>query len=532
MTAKRALVVASLAVLVAVALAPLAVLFGASFFPEGGPITLGAYGKVLASGRQWILLWNSLVVSASTTALALLVGVPLAFLTARTDLPLRRAYSFLYAVPIFIPPYVVAICWRYFVGDSFGVHAVVEKWLGLSEPLWKAHGYALCSFYMGLAMFPLVTLSTRASLLSADPALDEAALIARGRRPAATKVALRLATPGIVAGGSFVFLFALSEFGVPNLLMINTYAIEVYSQFKAFYDLDAATASSVPLLILACLPLAAMRLVERNRRFALARTERPPFTYRLGRARWPAFFFATAALLLGVGVPVVSLFVVAGPFANYRKAIALTGDDFLNSIEFAAVAATAATVLGFALAYAAARTRGRGLAGSIDVLSILPFAIPAGVLGIGFIRLWNRPGAFNLVYSTGAIVVLGFVARFVAFAVRAGSAALRHAPEAYEESAAVAGVPFFKRFARIAARLSFRGIVVAWIIVFVLSLGELNLAILVAPAGGQTLSLRIFNMIHFSYNDLVAALCLLLVGLAVLPVAVFALAFGRKPEVR
>jgi len=532
MWSKRALVLSALLVFALAALLPLAVMFFSTFFAADGSFSIAPYANVLASGRQWILLGHSLQVAGSATAVALLLGLPLAFLTARTDLPLRGLFSAVYAAPLFMPTYVVAICWRYFIGDVFGVHAVVEKWLGLDKALWQVHGYALCAFYLGLALFPMVTLTTRASLLAADPSLDEAAVLARGGRAAAFRVALRLATPGIVAGAAFVFLFALSEFGVPNLLMINTYAIEVYSQFKAFYDVNAATASSVPLVLLSLLPLVAMRLAERNRRFVVARSERPPHRYALRAWKWPAFAVAAFIVAIGVLVPVASLFVVAGPFENYRKAIALVGEDFLNSIEFAVAAATFATALGFALAYGAARSSGRMAPAALDALSVLPFAIPAGVLAIGFIRLWNRPGVFNLVYGTGAIVILGFVARFLPFAFRAGSAALRHVPPQYEDAARVAGVPFARRFGAVAARLSARGLVAAWIVVFVLSLGELNLTILVAPAGSQTLPLRIFNMIHFSYNNLVAALCILLVGLAILPAAVVFLAAGRKPEVR
>lgn len=532
MSGHRALVLGALVLFAAAALLPLGVMFVATLFDADGHFTFAAYSSVLASGRQWILLGHSLQVAAGATGVALLLGLPLAFLTARTNVPLRGLFSVLYAAPLFMPTYVVAICWRYFIGDVFGVHHAVERWLGLDQALWQAHGYALCAFYLGLALFPMVTLTTRASLLSADPSLDEAALLARGGRAAALRLALRLATPGIAAGAAFVFLFALSEFGVPNLLMINTYAIEVYSQFKAFYDVNAATASSVPLVALSLIPLLAMRFVERDKRYALARSERPAHVYALGAWRWPAFACAAFVILIGVVVPVATLFVVAGPFENYRKAIALTGEDFLNSIVFALLAATGATALGFALAYGAARSRGRAFKGALDAVSVLPFAIPAGVLAIGFIRLWNRPGIFNLVYGTGAIVVLGFAARFVPFAFRASAAALRHAPVAYEEAALVAGVPFRRRFASVAARLSARGLVAAWIVVFVLALGELNLTILVAPAGSQTLPLRIFNMIHFSYNSLVAALCLLLVGLAIFPAAVVALAVGRKPEVR
>jgi iron(III) transport system permease protein len=184
----------------------------------------------------------------------------------------------------------------------------------------------------------------------------------------------------------------------------------------------------------------------------------------------------------------------------------------------AAVGATLVVIVASVIGHARARARARPGA-FVDVMLIGLFAVPGTVVAVGLIGLWNRPGWSGAVYGTDAMLVLGYLARFIPVAALALAAASRAVPASQEEAAAVSGAGWVRTTWHIVLPQLRLGLLATWVIVFVLAFGELGVSILVVPPGEATLPIRIYTIIANTAPAHVAALALLQAVVVLVPLA-------------
>ncbi len=151
--------------------------------------------------------------------------------------------------------------------------------------------------------------------------------------------------------------------------------------------------------------------------------------------------------------------------------------------------------------------------------------MPPTILGIGLIKLWNRPET-NFIYKTFLVIIFGNIARFSAFAVRIVSSNISSIHRNLEEAAALVGRNSIKKTCKILYPLTKKGLAYGWIICFALSIGELETTLLVTPAGEATLPIRIYTLMHYGVNKLMFSLCVILIAIIFVPVVIMFL-FGK-----
>jgi iron(III) transport system permease protein len=230
-------------------------------------------------------------------------------------------------------------------------------------------------------------------------------------------------------------------------------------------------------------------------------------------------------VLLLVLLPLAALALQAGgDAAIYSEALRRGGDALGRSIGYAAIAASVLTLLGFLLGYL---LHTRALPGwqAVDALTLLLLALPATVLGVGLIGLWNHPWS-NLIYATPALLIGGYLGKYCALTSRICAAQLQRLPSAMEEAAQVAGAGWPRRVLCIVLPLAHRGVIAAWLVGYIFALRDSTLAMLLHAPGGETLPVRIFTLMANGSPDLIAALCLLLVAATLLPGALLWLLAG------
>ena len=176
-----------------------------------------------------------------------------------------------------------------------------------------------------------------------------------------------------------------------------------------------------------------------------------------------------------------------------------------------------------------ARTRWRGL---FDLVLLVIFAVPSTVLGVGLIGLWNRPGFFTEIYTSQVIIVIAYVARFVTVAALILAASVRQIPASFEEAAEVAGGSWPRILAKITLPNMIPGLIAAWLVSFILTVGELGTTVLVSPPGESTLPVRIYTLIANTPSSEVAALALMEVGIMFVPLIFLALLTRGRPKRR
>ncbi len=515
---ERLVLVAATLLLAAIGLLPVAAMLKETLIADGR-FSLDAYRALFASSDHLVLLMShSLELALLTASLSTLIGVPLGVVLGKTDLPWRGALTLVLAAPLAIPSYVLAVAWLPIVGRTGLLGGVLPApW---SREIGSAFfGLFGCTFVLTSAFMPIAMLLTIAFLRSVNPALENAGRLVSGWPGVLAHITLPLVAPAIAFAAVLIFLLSLGEIGVPMYLRFPVYPVQTLTQFAAFYDLRAATVAAAPLLLVT---LAVLGLQTRLQRRVLQLGRRTPrgeaVQITLGAWRMPLFALVLAFATVAVGLPLGALAVQSLSVETYGLALARAGDSILRSLVFAATGASLLAVLGFFLGYLAER-RTLFLWWTNEWVALLLLALPGSVIGIGLTSLWNTK-ATSLIYASPAILILGYLAQYAILPMRVVAASLHAVPHALEQAAWLSGAGWIATLRWIVAPLASRGLLVAWLISFVFALRDVAISVVVYPPGADTLPVRILTLMANGAPSLIAALCIILIAVTLLPLAV------------
>jgi iron(III) transport system permease protein len=479
-----------------IVLLPILYMFLAPFLLEGGKYVNTT--RPLFEMRHFTLAKNSLGLALGTSGLCLIFGVPLAFLLQRTNLTGRAVFRMIYIIPVLIPPYIHAIVWGH-----------VNPWIKQILCV-DIHSLGGAIFVLTLAYFPFVTLTTISGLKSIDRNLEEASLLAYGKWHTLRNITLPLTLPHIFAGTIFVFTFSFIDFGVPDILRVKVFPVEIFIQFSAFYDERTATLLSLPLIVMTLFLILLQRRYMEDRSYVqLAGVAQKTLIFSLGRKDFIAFGFCLVILGLSVALPVVVTLKIAGSLSNYLRVLNTSAGQIGYSLVLASAGALFTLFLAFPLSYFIERIKIRG-SRPLSYTTFIPLAIPAATLGIGLIKIWNQP-VIDYIYGSSWIIVFGYIARFFPFAVITTSSGLKQVNPRAEEAAFLTTSRWTRVIRKIVMPLSRHSLITAFFIVFILSFGELGTTLLVIPPGRETIVIKIYNLMHYGAEQLVAALCVTLI---------------------
>jgi iron(III) transport system permease protein len=460
---------------------------------------------------NWPLLQNSLLVSGLTMFCAAALG----FVAALGLAGLPRAWqNRLLAVAILalvLPPFLVTNCWLHF----FGLTGVWRSWLP-----WNIYSLGGAVWILTALTWPVSLLAALSawrrlepSQLEADPALRGVALLRWLLWP--------MARVSVGQAAVLTFVLALNNFAVPSILQVKVFTAEVWVRFSTNFDTAGALVLSWPLVVAPLLLLLA--LGRSDIRWPRAEGEAGPEAIRrqLG-PRWQGVGLAVMALLLGLTavLPLVQLGGTARTWLELPGVIR-TGSALLWH-TFGVAAATASICIGLGLVTWRLR---------VGLALWLPFLVPGVLLGIGMIFLFNRPG-LEVVYQSAAVVILALVVRYLALGWNGTAYALRHVDRDLTDAARTDGASGWSLLWRVHGPQIAPQVGAAWYVTYLLCLWDVETLLLIVPPGGETLALRIFNLLHYGHSAQVNALCVALLGLALAPLFLWTIvrrvADGRK----
>lgn len=523
-----------------------------------------AWGAWTEGGRLLLLARNTLLLVGGTLALSVPVGVAVAVLLYRTDLPFQRVFRFLVILSLFVPLPLAASAWQATFGS--GGLLPVRYWSTPTAPTpdappvipWKpwAQGMDAAIWIHAVVGLPWVILLVGVGLRWVERELEEDALTCAGPARVLAFVTLRRSAVVVGVAALWVALQTATEMTVTDMLQVRTFAEEVYTQFvvpppEAATDTAAAVraravAVSLPsVLVCAVLILVAVRRWERS----VPPLERvaEPLCFRLGRLRWPCAVLLAGVVVLLAGVPLASLTWKAGLAGSPRewslhqvadslsKAVRVRGKVVIDSIVLAGVAGGVTATLGLVTCWLLLGA-GRWFRGGVLALLALGWALPAPVIGVGLNAAvlaivmsanWGVLDALLYAGPSPVPLVWAYVVRFFPCAVAILWPVVRMVPAELRDAARVDGVSPLQELGYVLGPLAFRPYLQAALAVGVLALGELGASKLVETPGSQTFAHEVFNLMHYGVTADVAALCLLL--LAVVAVGGTAVAlFNRR----
>jgi len=446
---------------------------------------------------------NSAVMVVVVTALSVVLGVPLAYLTVRTDLPFARFWTVAVSMPLVIPSYIGAFAFVSAFGPNGSLQSLLAP-LGV-ESLPAVVGLQGTVVVLTLYTYPYVYISARAALTTMDERqVDAARTLDHSRRAAFRRVVVPQVRPAVTAGALLVALYALSDFGTPAIMRYDVFTRVI---FVNRFELDFAALLSLQ-LVAATLFILAVESRVRGREVRSGGGGHRRNELELGAWRWPATaacgLVATLALVVPVAILGSWLF-RAGPRGDSGG---FSLSVVVNSVSVAAAAAAVAAVAALPVAYLAVRHRGR-LATAIERATYVGYAVPGVVIGLALVFFGARYA--TPVYQTLPLLVFAYVVRFLPQAVGASRASLLQVDPALTDAARVLGRSPAGAFREVTLPLVAPGVLAGAALVFLTTMKELPATLMLRPTGFETLVIRIWRAESAGYVGEAAVPALVLV---------------------
>ena len=464
-----------------------------------------------SAGTADVLL-NSLLLMIGVTACSILLGVPLAYLTVRTDLPFRRFWSIATALPLVVPSYVGAFA---FV-SAFGPQGEFQRLLAPLgvERLPEIYGLEGTVLILTLYTYPYVYITARASLKSMDTTLiDAARTLEHDRWETFRRVTVPQIRPAVAAGALLSGLYVLADFGTPAIMRYDVFTRVIFVEFGTF-GRDTAILLSLQLVAVTVFILWLEARVRGEERTTAGGRSRAPV--ELGRWRYPAVAPVAAVAGLALVVPVAILVSWLGASSGATQPLAFRWSYAFNSVTVSAAAAAVAVVAAVPVAYLSARYGGQ-LADAFERISYVGYAVPGVVLGLALVFFGSSYA--TPVYQTLYLLVFAYVIRFLPQSVGSLRASFLSVDPELPEAARTLGQSSAGAFRHVTLPLVAPGLFGGAALVFLTTMKELPATLLLRPSGFTTLVTHIWTAYESGYfgQAAIPALVLLLVsGLSML----------------
>lgn len=477
------------AVLIAVAfLAPLAYLVVRAAGVDGA-------GDVLGERDTWVRLRSTVTLGASVALASAVVGTALAWLTTRTDLPLRRVWAIAAALPLVYPSYIAAAALVAAVAPGGFVDEVVP---GVStDALPTVDGFGGAFVILTLFTYPYVYLPVAARSASLPPSYEESARLL-GQSPFRsffTVVLPQLAT-SIWAGALLVFLYAVSDYGAVAQMRFQTLSVEIVEAQVLDGDRRLVLGLLLGLVALAVVALE-RAVVRRSGRVEVVRAKQA-LQVPLGRWRWPALAFVVFVLGNALAGPlsVLVFWTVRGFTGSGRldgSSVVDLATPAMSTAGLATAAAAVAMALVLPVAYLTTRHRSR-LGGAVNAAVVGGFALPGFIVALALV-FWtlSGPSWAATFYQTVPILVAAYVVHFGAQAMRASQVAVAGVPRRLEDAARSLGARRGRRFTSVELPLMLPGLLAGGGLVLLSTMKELPATLLLRPTAVETLAVEIWR---------------------------------------
>ncbi len=506
---------------------PLLYVFTASFLGEGR----SGWRLLLEDGRSLAAIGNTLLLACTVTLFSTLIGVPLAYVSARYRFRGKLLITLLPLITLVIPEVVTAQTWLMILGNN----GVITRFL-------KGYGILLPSFYgwfglitsMSFIYYTYVYIGTVAAIGKFDAQLEEAAQ-SLGTAPVRSRIHVMLPVirPAILASALLVFTMVVGNFAISTILGHNVPLLSVAIYQAAVAEgatnltMQSTLASTSVLIVMAVLFL--NRRIIANGRYEIVqgRGAKPqPLRGRHGiLVSMSAGIVVAVSLLPLVTIAVGAFTASRGPVLrwgewtldNMARVFITAPGPLVNSILYAGIATVISVVFSTLVSYLVVKKPDL-MTPVIDYVSAIPLALSGTVLGVGLLASFNN--GFVALTGTSTIIVLAYVIRRMPFGMRNGQAILHNIPNSIEEASISLGSPPLRTFLRVVLPMMLPAVASAAILTWTTTVSELSASLLVYSGGRETLPIQIFRLIDSGLMAYASAYGLVLVAVILVPVVV------------
>ncbi|MDZ7799642.1 MAG: iron ABC transporter permease [Trueperaceae bacterium] len=498
--------------------------------------SLANYQRFFSSIHFRNTLYNTLAVASIATAISLVLGLTFAYVVVRTRLPLRGFFAAVVLVPMLLPAFLIAFALILLLGRNGVVNQFLFKLgetLGLADPsvlqwvIFGPHGVILAQT---LTFFPMAFLVFSAALSAIDARLEEAAEdLGAGYGTIMRRVTLPLLVPAAFSSALLVFMFNVSAFGAPAILggrglffgNANMLAPEAILQILGVYNWGMGATIAVILIVPSLLLYVVGEFYVKRRSYVTVtgtptafeprKVPRPVAAVLFLVCLATSLFILAVIVVMGFGAFTQTWGVDYGfTWQHMETALNASRRSITNSIWMSLVGALAAAVFGILAAYLYGRRPFPGVQ-VLDFTTMLPYALPGVVMGLGFAIAFSGRIGFVVLSGTALIILLNHFIRRMPFGLRSGAGALKQIDPEIEDAAADLGASPVYSFTRVTLPLLRATFLGAFVFGFINMMTDITAVIFLVSPRWRLLSIDLFNAIDAGRLGVAASLSVIMV---------------------
>lgn len=503
-------------------LLPLINIVKLAFTDSNNAVSLANLIKIVSSSGYMQTFWNSMKLGLVVACVSTFVGYIFAFALTRTAMRGKNFFQTLATLPIVSPPFVLSLAIIFLFGRQ---GLITNGILGIDTT--NVYGMGSLIIVQAMSNFPIAFMTLTGIMSTMDPAVEDAAYnMGASRGKIFMTITLPLSSPGIISAFLLTFIQSLEDFSNPAVIGGNfsTLAVQAYRFVTGMQDMHGAAMMSILLL----LPTVCAYLLQKywvQKKSFVTVTGKPTQGRKMLEEKhivYPitaACIFIAAVIILFYGTVFAGAFIKTWgynwtPTLEHVKYITtLKTSDLRNSIVLAAISAPIGGLLGIGIAYLTVRKQFPGKK-VMEVISVLSFAIPGTVLGIGYVASFNT-GPIVLT-GTAFILIAAFTFRNMPVAIESGSTTLLQIDRSIEEASTILGADEGTTFRKIILPLLKQPFFSGMVFSFVRAMAAVSTVIFLVSPRWSLATTTVFSLFDGSkYGDAAAYVLVLIAAIFV-----------------
>lgn len=509
--------------------------------PNSGSFTLSYFQKFFTKKFYWIGLINSFKVTIVSTLIAVVIGLPIAYLMRKVKIKGNGILEIFIIISYLSPPFIGAYAWIQLLGRSGVVTKFINSVFGMNFN--GIYGFLGIVLVMSLQSFPLVYIYISGALKNMDNSLNEAAeSLGYTSVERLFKIIIPLVMPTVLASALLVFMRVIADFGTPMLIGegYKTMPVLIYNQYMSEVGGDDGFAAALCVIIIAVTII--LFLIQRiiAKRYSFSMTALKPMIQEKAKGikNITAHLFVYLTVFLAILPQIVVIYTsfkknrggqvfVKGFSLDSYKATLLSKNNsvILNTYKLGIIAIIIIIVLGVLISYLTVR-KSNILTSILDTITMFPFIIPGSVLGISYLFAFNKSPL--LLSGTALIMIVSFVIRRIPYTIRSSTAIIGQISPSIEEAAISLGETEVGAFTKVVIPMMMPGVIAGAIMSWITTISELSSSIILYTTKTQTLTVSIYTeVIRGNYGN-AAAYSTVLTLTSIVSLLIFFKVTGKK----
>jgi len=501
---------------------PLYKIFVYSITDNEGRLSFRAAIDIFTSKAYARPLGNSMLLGITTGVLATLIGYIFAYALTRTDIPLKGFFRTIATIPIISPPFILSLSMIFLFGRN---GLITRKLLGIEDA--NVYGMHSLVVVQTISFFPIAYLTLTGTLSKLNPAVEDAALnLGASKARIFRTVTLPLSVPGILSSLLLVFIQSMEDFSNPAVISgsFSTLSVEAYRTITGMYDMRGGSLMALMLLAPTLLAFVLQKYWLAGKSFVTV-TGKPTTARAQSRDPkliWPLFAFCmlvATIIILFYGTVLVGAFVkiwginFSFTWNHFKYVMTLGWQPLRNSVILALASTPIAGLLGMIIAFLVVRKEFPGKR-AMEFVSMLTFAVPGTVVGIGYILAFNdKPFMWT---GSAFLLIMAFTFRNMPVGIESGTSTLIQIDRSIEEASTILGATGAVTFRRISLPMLKQAFFSGLVYSFVRAMTAVSAVIFLISPRWNLATISIFSLFEASkYSDAAAYIVVMIVIIVV-----------------